>query len=180
MTNPTLSPPTPVGRDAAPRGMQVPMKAGSCSFHNGLLAHGEPSPHNYHMRSVLRAWATSELDCGAVLAICQRPSAVWTDPRGLRTLVHPAAGGASIGESVLSNPQVSHTRWHGLPGAGANMTPGRRRAMTCGYMPAGSTFNGTQNVRQQINAQLCRRRWVRLRNWNCGTSTQVAPLGGSS
>lgn len=31
-------------------------------------------------------------------------------------------------------------------GAGANMTPGRRRAMTCAYMPDGSTFNGTQNV----------------------------------
>ena len=31
-------------------------------------------------------------------------------------------------------------------GAGANMTPGWRRAMTCGYMPDGSTFNGQQNV----------------------------------
>jgi ectoine hydroxylase-related dioxygenase (phytanoyl-CoA dioxygenase family) len=31
-------------------------------------------------------------------------------------------------------------------GAGANMTPGRRRAMTCAYMPDGSTFNGTRNV----------------------------------
>jgi len=31
-------------------------------------------------------------------------------------------------------------------GAGANMTPGSRRAMTCGYMPDGSTFNGLQNV----------------------------------
>ena len=48
----------------------APMKAGSCSFHNGLIAHG----------------------------------------------------------------------------AGANMTPGYRRAMTCAYMPDGSTFNGQQNV----------------------------------
>lgn len=31
-------------------------------------------------------------------------------------------------------------------GAGANMTPGRRRAMTCAYMPEGSTFNGIRNV----------------------------------
>ena len=31
-------------------------------------------------------------------------------------------------------------------GAGANMTPGFRRAMTCGYMPDGSTFNGQQNI----------------------------------
>jgi phytanoyl-CoA hydroxylase len=31
-------------------------------------------------------------------------------------------------------------------GAGPNMTPRPRRAMTCGYMPDGCTFNGTQNV----------------------------------
>jgi ectoine hydroxylase-related dioxygenase (phytanoyl-CoA dioxygenase family) len=31
-------------------------------------------------------------------------------------------------------------------GAGANMTPGFRRAMTCAYMPDGSTFNGRQNI----------------------------------
>ena len=31
-------------------------------------------------------------------------------------------------------------------GAGANMTPGRRRAMTCAYMPEGAVFNGQKNV----------------------------------
>jgi len=31
-------------------------------------------------------------------------------------------------------------------GAGANLTPGRRRAMTCAYMPDGSVFNGIRNV----------------------------------
>jgi ectoine hydroxylase-related dioxygenase (phytanoyl-CoA dioxygenase family) len=31
-------------------------------------------------------------------------------------------------------------------GAGANMTPGRRRAMTCAYMPDGCSFNGRANV----------------------------------
>jgi phytanoyl-CoA hydroxylase len=31
-------------------------------------------------------------------------------------------------------------------GAAANMTPGRRRAMTCAYMPDGAVFNGTRNV----------------------------------
>ena len=31
-------------------------------------------------------------------------------------------------------------------GAGANMTPGRRRAMTCAYMPEGGVFNGQKNV----------------------------------
>lgn len=39
--------------------------------------------------------------------------------------------------------------WHnGLTahGAGPNMTPGMRRAMTCAYMPDGSTFNGKRNI----------------------------------
>ncbi len=31
-------------------------------------------------------------------------------------------------------------------GAGANMTRGRRIAMTAGYMPDGSTFNGSKNI----------------------------------
>jgi ectoine hydroxylase-related dioxygenase (phytanoyl-CoA dioxygenase family) len=31
-------------------------------------------------------------------------------------------------------------------GAGANMTRGRRIAMTCAYMPEGSTFNGHKNI----------------------------------
>lgn len=33
-----------------------------------------------------------------------------------------------------------------IHGAHANMTPGFRRAMTCAYMPDGSTYNGTQNI----------------------------------
>ena len=31
-------------------------------------------------------------------------------------------------------------------GAGANMTRRRRVAMTCAYMPEGSTFNGQKNI----------------------------------
>ena len=33
-----------------------------------------------------------------------------------------------------------------LHGAGGNMTPGLRSAMTCAYMPDGATFNGTKNI----------------------------------
>ncbi len=33
-----------------------------------------------------------------------------------------------------------------IHGAGANMTPGSRRAMTCAYMPDGATFNGIKNI----------------------------------
>lgn len=49
---------------------------------------------------------------------------------------HPAplpAGGA-----VWHNAQIAH-------GAGANMTGGSRRAMTCAYMPDGVTYNGIQD-----------------------------------
>ena len=43
------------------------------------------------------------------------------------------------GGCVFHNGLTAH-------GAGANMTNGRRRAMTAGYMPEGSTFNGQQNI----------------------------------
>lgn len=43
------------------------------------------------------------------------------------------------GSCSFHNGLVAH-------GAGANMTPGKRRAMTCAYMPDGSTFNGRQNI----------------------------------
>ncbi|MCL5994663.1 MAG: phytanoyl-CoA dioxygenase family protein [Chloroflexi bacterium] len=43
------------------------------------------------------------------------------------------------GSAVFHNGLIAH-------GAGANMTPSPRRAMTCAYMPDGSTFNGQQNV----------------------------------
>jgi phytanoyl-CoA hydroxylase len=33
-----------------------------------------------------------------------------------------------------------------IHGAGANMTPGFRRAMTCAYMPEGNVFNGQKNI----------------------------------
>ena len=43
------------------------------------------------------------------------------------------------GSAVFHNGLTAH-------GAGANMTHGPRRAMTCAYMPDGATFNGAQNV----------------------------------
>jgi phytanoyl-CoA hydroxylase len=46
------------------------------------------------------------------------------------------------GSAVFHSGIVAH-------GAGANMTPRPRRAMTCGYMPDGSTFNGTKNILPQ-------------------------------
>ena len=37
-------------------------------------------------------------------------------------------------------------QWVTIHGAGPNMTPGWRRAMTCAFMPDGATFNGQANI----------------------------------
>jgi phytanoyl-CoA hydroxylase len=53
--------------------------------------------------------------------------------------VAPVPCPVPAGGALLHNGLTFH-------GAGANMTPGRRRAMTCAYMPDGATFNGQANV----------------------------------
>lgn len=53
--------------------------------------------------------------------------------------IDPVGVPARAGSAVFHNGLTAH-------GAGANMTNKPRRAMTCGYMPDGSTFNGIQNV----------------------------------
>lgn len=60
---------------------------------------------------------------------------VYTDWGKTPTVAAPMKAGSCS----FHNGLVAH-------GAGANMTPGFRRAMTCGFMPVGSTFNGNQNV----------------------------------
>ncbi|MFY7952778.1 MAG: phytanoyl-CoA dioxygenase family protein, partial [Armatimonadaceae bacterium] len=53
--------------------------------------------------------------------------------------IEPVACPCPAGSAVFHNGLTAH-------GAGANMTNKPRRAMTCAYMPEGSTFNGQQNV----------------------------------
>ena len=53
--------------------------------------------------------------------------------------IEPVACPCPAGSAVFHNGLTAH-------GAGANMTNKPRRAMTCGYMPDGATFNGTQNI----------------------------------
>ena len=53
--------------------------------------------------------------------------------------VEPIAGVMKAGDAGIHNGLTAH-------GAGPNMTPGWRRAMTCAYMPDGATFNGQQNI----------------------------------
>jgi phytanoyl-CoA hydroxylase len=60
---------------------------------------------------------------------------IYTDWGKRKTVAAPMKAGSCS----FHNGLVAH-------GAGANMTPGFRRAMTCAYMPDGSTFNGQQNV----------------------------------
>jgi ectoine hydroxylase-related dioxygenase (phytanoyl-CoA dioxygenase family) len=60
---------------------------------------------------------------------------VYTDWSKRKTVAAPMTAGSCS----FHNGLVAH-------GAGANMTPGFRRAMTCAYMPDGSIFNGQQNI----------------------------------
>ncbi|HEX5322646.1 MAG TPA: phytanoyl-CoA dioxygenase family protein [Capsulimonadaceae bacterium] len=53
--------------------------------------------------------------------------------------IDPVGCPCPAGSAVVHNGLTAH-------GAGANMTNRPRRAMTCAYMPDGSTFNGTQNI----------------------------------
>ncbi|MGQ9814662.1 MAG: phytanoyl-CoA dioxygenase family protein [Candidatus Roseilinea sp.] len=60
---------------------------------------------------------------------------VYPEWREIEAVPVPVPAGAA----VFHNGLVAH-------GAGANMTPRPRRAMTCAYMPDGCTFNGQRNV----------------------------------
>jgi ectoine hydroxylase-related dioxygenase (phytanoyl-CoA dioxygenase family) len=51
----------------------------------------------------------------------------------------PIAAPMKAGSASFHNGLTAHA-------AGANMTPRPRRAMTCAYMPDGSTFNGQRNI----------------------------------
>lgn len=53
--------------------------------------------------------------------------------------IEPVAAPMRAGSCGFHNGLTAHA-------AGPNMTPRWRRAMTCGYMPAGSTFNGNPNI----------------------------------
>ena len=53
--------------------------------------------------------------------------------------IDPVCVPMKAGDCSFHNGLTAH-------GAGANMTRKRRIAMTCAYMPAGSTFNGQKNI----------------------------------
>ncbi len=53
--------------------------------------------------------------------------------------IEPVPAPMKAGSCSFHNGLIAHA-------AGPNMTPRYRRAMTCAYMPDGSTFNGQQNI----------------------------------
>lgn len=75
-------------------------------------------------------------------------------------LAHRSDLGAELGAIFAAHPEIPAPVPGALPaggcsfhnartihGAGANMTPGRRRAFTVAFMPHGARFNGTRDVR---------------------------------
>jgi ectoine hydroxylase-related dioxygenase (phytanoyl-CoA dioxygenase family) len=59
--------------------------------------------------------------------------------------IEPVPAPMKAGTAGVHNGLTAHA-------AGPNMTPKPRRAMTCAYMPEGSTFNGIQNIFSQEQA----------------------------
>ena len=58
---------------------------------------------------------------------------------------HPEAA-APARPAPLPAGGASFHNGHTIHGAGANMTPGRRRAMTIAFMPGDATFNGVRDI----------------------------------
>src|SRR4028119_1008876 len=56
--------------------------------------------------------------------------------------IESVSAACPAGSAVFHNGLTAH-------GAGANMTPRQRRAMTCAYMPDGSVFNAKKNILSQ-------------------------------
>ena len=83
--------------------------------------------------TAVASWREGEWTVAGVDGLSPRSVGLARRRRGL--LSAPARAGSA----VLHNGLTAH-------GAGANMTPRPRRAMTCAYMPDGSTFNGRRNI----------------------------------
>lgn len=63
---------------------------------------------------------------------------------GALFVTHPEAAEPAL-PAPLRAGSCSFHNGHTIHGAGANMTPGRRRAMTIAFMPGTSTFNGVED-----------------------------------
>lgn len=76
------------------------------------------------------------------------------------TAVDPVGVPMQIGDCSFHNGLTAH-------GAGVNMTRKRRIAMTCAYMPVGSTYNGKRNIlREEYVATLTVGDELKNDDWN--------------
>lgn len=73
------------------------------------------------------------------------PPAVVLEEHLEGTREHPEAAMVPV-PNALPAGGCSFHNGHTVHGAGANMTPGRRRAMTAAFMPSGARFNGHRDV----------------------------------
>ncbi len=111
---------------------------------------------SFHSRQSISIWialddATLQNGCMCYLpgthrsAEFERNVGIGPDFGGLFTAypewktIAPVVAEMKRGDCGFHNGLTAH-------GAGPNITPGWRRAMTCAYMPDGSTFNGKKNI----------------------------------
>jgi phytanoyl-CoA hydroxylase len=107
----------------SPNALTIWIALGDSTLTNGALGY-IPGSHK------LQEYTNSQVapDLGAIFAIYPQLADI-----------DPVFCPVKAGSAVVHNGLTVH-------GAGANMTPHRRFAMTVAYMPDGSTFNGQQDV----------------------------------
>ena len=88
--------------------------------------------------------------------------------------IDPVAAPMKAGDCSFHNGLTAH-------GAGANMTRGRRIAMTCAYMPEGSSFNGQQNILSDAYFRsLTKGDVLQNDDWNPIVYSKNSPVGATS
>ena len=99
------------------------------------IALDDATPHNgclYFLPGTHRQARYDNVNIGQNLRALFDVYPAWAD-------LEPVAAPMKAGSCSFHNGLTAHA-------AGANMTPRHRRAMTCAFMPVGSTFNGEQNI----------------------------------
>lgn len=124
-------------------------------FANPTNLHLDVPYWSFHSRHAITIWialedATPENGCLCFLPGSHRLAAYDNvnpaEEFGALTTVYPEMRAINPHVAPMNAGDCSFHNGLTAHGAGVNMTTGRRIAMTCAYMPDGSTFNGTQNV----------------------------------
>jgi len=82
------------------------------------------------------------------LGLAYRSPSVGADLGGIFTAHPEAAGRVPVAAAIPAGGCTFHNA-RTIHGAGVNMTPGRRRALTAAFMPDGVRYDGTPDVRSQ-------------------------------